>query len=200
MISKATASRVRFIEPTPNEQPPMKILIVSDYYYPALSGVTTQMRIVAGALASRHSVGVATLFLEKDSPKWRNALEPLKARRTRKVLEQLKIWDLLKMIQNSLFVSDYESYVDGMVPVNVINMSTLDRLRMLPVAPPPKHDQRTLRAGFPPDLCAEAPFFDSRQGCGTCGVCGDYYGWAAEEAARAEGVPFALTPYVHPGD
>jgi glycosyltransferase involved in cell wall biosynthesis len=27
-----------------------------------------------------------------------------------------------------------------------------------------------------------------------------YLGWAAEEAARAESVPFLLTPYVHPGD
>ena len=30
-------------------------------------------------------------------------------------------------------------------------------------------------------------------------VADGYLGWAAEEAARAEGLPFVLTPYVHPG-
>ena len=30
-------------------------------------------------------------------------------------------------------------------------------------------------------------------------VADGYFGWAAEEAARSEGVPFIITPYVHPG-
>jgi len=30
-------------------------------------------------------------------------------------------------------------------------------------------------------------------------VAGGYFGWAAQEAARREGLPFVVTPYVHPG-
>jgi glycosyltransferase involved in cell wall biosynthesis len=83
--------------------------------------------------------------------------------------------------------------------VNVIDMSTFDRLRMLPVAPPRsttrERYERVFRPIYVPKLRSLIRGKDVVHA-----VCGDYYGWAAEEAARAEGVPFVLTPYVHPGD
>ncbi len=113
-------------------------------------------------------------------------------------MERLKIWGLLRKLNNSLLLPRFESYVDGKVPINVISLSALDRLRIFPIV---NNDdinweryQRVFRSVYLPKLRALVRGKDVVHS-----VADGYLGWAAEEAAREEGIPFLLTPYVHIG-
>src|SRR4051794_23416356 len=108
----------------------MQILIVSTNYHPALGGVETQIRMVANELSRRHRVEVATSRLQVGFPSAKIIMERIGIR---KPLERLKIWNLLRKLNSSLFLPRFKNYVDGEVPVNVISPTGFDRIRMLPV-------------------------------------------------------------------
>lgn len=162
----------------------MKILFVAQRYHPFVGGVETQSRLVVNELSTRHDVEVAAIqFEEFDVPA---RLAPL---------------------DDSLLLPGFDSYDDDGVRVHALTPSPLDRVRMLPIAlrALPRlqrhyfHGLRRFGYGwyrrvYVPRLKALMQDVDVVHS-----IAGGYLGWAAQEAARALGLPFVVTPYVHPG-
>jgi phosphatidyl-myo-inositol dimannoside synthase len=162
----------------------MNILIVAQNYHPYVGGVETQTRMVAHELSREHRVEVAaTNFLKASLP------------------------SRLGMLEDSLLIPSFDSYDDEGVRVHSLAPGPKERLRMLPVlarALPRvqrhyffelrRFGYRHFRAAMLPRLRELVRGRDVVHS-----VASNYLGWAAQEAARLEGVPFVLTPYVHPG-
>jgi len=163
----------------------MNVLFVAQRYHPYPGGVETQTRLVVHELMEQgHDVEVAAINFEKNAVPQR-----------------------LAVLQDSLLIPSYDSYDDEGVPVHALTPSAYDRLRMLPIAARaiPRvrryfyHELRDFgyqwyRRVYVPKLRARMKHVDVVHS-----VAGGYFGWAAQEAARKEGVPFVVTPYVHPG-
>jgi phosphatidyl-myo-inositol dimannoside synthase len=167
----------------------MDILFVSQKYHPAVGGIETQTRMLAHELARRHRVEVAAARFRDNRL---SAAHYLK-----------KLW----MREESLILPRYESYLNDEVPVHALRLSALERLFILSIKvrgtrragryhyrSPLRFGYRFYRAAYVPKLRALMRGKDVVHS-----VACEYLGWAAEEAARAEGVPFVLSAYVHPG-
>lgn len=162
----------------------MNILFVAQRYHPYLGGVETQTRLILNALSDRHHVEVAaTQFGEYDVP------------------------ERFRLLDDSLLLPPFESYVDGDVPVHALTPSVLDRLQMLPIAARSiprlsryKHHAlrrfgyRFFRRVYAPKLRARMEGMDVVHS-----IAGGYLGWTAQSVAQEMGLPFVCTPYVHPG-
>ncbi len=174
----------------------MRILFVSKSYYPSVGGIETQLRLVANELSNRNRVEVATTSLGENF----SGVASTTIRRLdiRTLLSRLKIWGLLRRVKNSLLLSKSENFIDGNVPVSVVSPSGLDRLRLLRDADIDdinwRRYERSYRSVYLPKLRGLVRGKDVVHS-----VADGYLGWAAEEAARLEGIPFVITPYVHPG-
>ena len=162
----------------------MNILFVAQRYHPFVGGVETQTRLVLNKLAQEHHVEVAAVqFEEFDVP------------------------ERLRPLSDSLLLPSYDSYVDGDVPVHALTPTVADRLRMLPIAARAiprlmRHKFHALRRfGYPFYRKVYAPKLrDLMPGVDVVhSIAGGYLGWTAQEVAREHGVPFVVTPYVHPG-
>ena len=161
----------------------MNILIVSKNYHPHVGGVETQMRRLSHALARRHKVEVAAVnFREFRSGK------------------------RLQKLEDNLLLARFQSYTDGDVAVRSLTPTVIDRLRLMPLAtrllPRPKQYRRHFfrfdhyfyKSVYVPKLRALVRGKHVVHAVNT-----SLFSWAAAEAAQAEGVPFVITPYVHPG-
>lgn len=164
----------------------MNILFIAQRYHPFVGGVETQTRLVAKELAKEHHVAVAAMTFEED-----------------------RIPQRLKVLADSLLAPPYDSYQDGPVAVHSLTPSWQERLRLLPIAARaiPRlqryffHELRAFgyrwfRSVYLPRLQALMRETGAEV---VHSVAGGYLGWAAQEAAEALGLPFVLTPYVHPG-
>jgi len=163
----------------------MRIVLVSQRFYPMVGGIETQARTVARELAGRgHTVEVAAV----------NFAPPAGH-------------DRLRVLHDTLLVRPFAGYDDGPVRVHAVTPSAAERARMLPVAvraiprvqryayqPLYEFGYRWYRPVFVPKLRA---LF--RRADVVHGLCGGYLGWAAQEAAAGLGVPYVCTPFVHPG-
>jgi phosphatidyl-myo-inositol dimannoside synthase len=162
----------------------MNVIIVSTAYYPSIGGVQTQARLAAHWLARRHRVEVAALFLGT------------------------------KAIGGGLKLPSYQSYLDGEVPVHALTATPRERLRVfllqylyglaatIPITQNRRRDQSGAESYiyqlFRSVYLSKLRLLMRGKDVVHC-VDKGYLGWAAEEAARAEGVPFVLTPYIHVG-
>lgn len=162
----------------------MKILFVAQRYHPFLGGVETQTRLILNDLAKSHHVEVAAVqFEEFDVP------------------------ERLRLLDDSLLLPDYDSYVDGHIPVHALTPTVLDRLRMAPIAARciprlGRHKFHALRRfGYPFYRSVYAPKLRALMADVDVvhSIAGGYLGWTAQEVAREYDVPFVVTPYVHPG-
>jgi glycosyltransferase involved in cell wall biosynthesis len=163
----------------------MRILFVSQRYHPFVGGVETQSRLMMNALSATHHVDVAAAQVEPVSV-------PIR---------------YLSPLSDTLLLPSFDSFDDGDIRIHSLAPSWSDKLRMLPVAvrATPRLQRyyynelreatyRFYRSVYLPRLTALAEKADVVH----C-VNGGFLGWAAQEAARAAGVPFVITPYVHPG-
>jgi phosphatidyl-myo-inositol dimannoside synthase len=161
----------------------MEILIVTKNYHPLVGGVETQARLVAHRLAERHNVEVvATTFRQEALPR------------------------RLRMLEDSVLQARDESYVDGPVRVHALGPTASERLRMAPMIRRilPRQHRRYLvrrRAAYRHYRSVYVPKLRQLIRGRDVVHCLSYHylGWAAQEAALAEDVPFVLTPYVHVG-
>lgn len=162
----------------------MNILFVAQRYHPFVGGVETQTRLVLNELARDHHVEVAAVQFE-----------------------DVDVHERLKPLADSLLLPPYDSYIDGDVPVHALTPTLTDRLRMLPIAARAiprlmRHKFHALRRfGYPFYRNVYAPKLrDLMPGVDVVhSIAGGYLGWTAQEVAREHGVPFVVTPYVHPG-
>ena len=163
----------------------MNITFIAQRYYPFMGGVETQTRLVAKALHARgHRVRVGGVnFAHRNVPQ------------------------RLATLKDSLLVPPYDDYDDDGVPVHALTPTPTERLQMVPIAvrATPRLQRyfyhalrrfgyrwyRSVYRDKLRPLIADADVIHS--------VAGGYLGWAAQEVAQEEGVPFVLTPYVHPG-
>ncbi len=203
----------------------MKILFVSHGYHPRLGGIETQLRMIAHNLARRHEIVVAARSLKDNSS---HASSPVSKNQTHAVPTNdaglldgapevgapsprrlslprraaRKLVRISKEVRRQAFLPKYRDYVDGEVSVVALNDTWFDGIRNLSYA------MRRVLEGFKdvdhlyrhalrrhvPQLRRLMKDVDIVH----C-VTKNYLGRAAAEAARAEGRPFAITPYVHPG-
>ena len=163
----------------------MRIVIVAQNYYPFVGGVETHARQVVKELTRRgHQVSVVAANFAP------NRLSPR-----------------LSILHETLLTPPHADFDDEGVPVHALApTSTADRVKMLPVAVRalPKvqrfayHGLR--RFAYRPfrsvyrarlrKLIAGADMVHS--------LAHGYIGWIAEQVARESGIPFAVTPFVHP--
>ncbi len=197
----------------------MKLLIVSTGYYPYIGGVQTQVRLVANELAERHEVEVAAVafYGRSPSPKWLRSLGKhlsdscswLVARTGMQHSAPIRLFRRTQSFCSEfgmyLFFKSYPSYQDGKVRVQTLAPSVFLRIPMM------------LRAAW---LAFRTPLGQRREvflssfldhlylnrlrkvmvGKDLVHSFADgYLGWAAEKVTRERGLPFLLTPYVHPG-
>ncbi|MGE0449674.1 MAG: glycosyltransferase family 4 protein [Vicinamibacterales bacterium] len=172
----------------------MKILFVANSYHPSVGGIQTQLRLVAHDLATRHHVEVAAV----------NFRSAEQRRRPSGPASRLVGPRSVHAFQSNLLLRHHPSYQDGRVPVHAITASTNGRLRLLPFAwqkirPTRRTDSWWRRAGFEAFLSAVVPQLRllMRGTDIVHALASGRLGWAAEAAARAEGVPFLITPYLH---
>ena len=162
----------------------MKILFVAQRYHPFVGGVETQTRLVLKELAEEHDIEVAAVQFE-----------------------DYAVPNRLRLLDDSLLLPSYDSYVDGDIPVHALTPTLSDRLRMLPIAARAiprltRHKFHALRRfGYPFYRRVYAPKLKAlMEGVDVVhSIAGGYLGWTAQEVAREHGVPFVVTPYVHPG-
>ena len=162
----------------------MKIALVCTNYYPFVGGVETHARQIAHEMTRRgHDVKVVAgnFAPSKLSPRF-------------------------KMLNEDLLAPKYDDFSDEGVPVHALTPSRLDRARMLPIAvravpkvqriayhPLRRFGYRSYQSVYGPRLKRLLT------GCDVVhSLAGNYLGWAAQEAARFHGLPFAVTPFVHP--
>jgi len=163
----------------------MTIAFIAQRYYPFMGGVETQTRLVAKALQRHgHRVAVGAVnFANRTVP------------------------ERLAMLEDSLLVPPYDDFTDEGMPVRALTPTPTERLRMLPIAARaiPRlqryyyHELRRYaypwyRSVYKPKVRAFVEGADIVHS-----VAGGYLGWAAQEVADELGIPFVLTPYVHPG-
>jgi len=162
----------------------MNILFVAHRYHPFVGGVETQTRLVLTELARHHTVKVAAIQFE-----------------------DFEIPKRLRHLDDSLLLPSYESYLDGDVPVHALTPTWTDRLRMLPIAVRSvprlsRYKYHALRRfGYPFFRNVYAPKLRSLMaGVDVVhSIAGGYLGWTAQAVAHELGIPFVVTPYVHPG-
>jgi glycosyltransferase involved in cell wall biosynthesis len=178
----------------------MRILFVSSHYHPSVGGIQTQLRLVARDLASRHRVSVAAIDLGAPP-----ALVRLRTYAGSGLSHGRSVVKLLDAMEGSLFLPGKQTRVDGGVSVYTLAPTALERLRLLRIAgrktvapgpgdkSPRQNVYRTFRSIYAPKLSALARGNDVVHSLGS-----NRLSWVAEEVARAEGIPFVSTPYVHP--
>ena len=164
----------------------MKLLLVTQYYYPSIGGVETHVRQVAQELLRQgHEVEIVAA-----------TFSPCPFSATNAVL------------YFSLLTPAYDSYKDGEIPVHAITPSKFDRFRMLPIVvrATPKFGgtawfyTQLSRFGYP---FYEAVFLDRLKAL-IKGVdvvhsfTANYLGVTAQAAAQHFKIPFVCTPFVHP--
>jgi glycosyltransferase involved in cell wall biosynthesis len=162
----------------------MNILFVAQRYHPFVGGVETQTRLVLNALSQRHHVEVAAVQFE-----------------------EFQVPERLKLLDDSVLLPAFDSYVDGDVPVHALTPTATDRLRMLPIAARciprlGRHQFHALRRfGYPFYRNVYAPKIRAlMDGVDVVhSIAGGYLGWTAQAVAHEFDVPFVITPYVHPG-
>ncbi|MGE0451154.1 MAG: glycosyltransferase family 4 protein [Vicinamibacterales bacterium] len=197
----------------------MKILLVSIGYPPHIGGAQTQARFVAQQLSRRHHVEVAAVAFSVHSsvPPWLFAArdrvvavlraiarrtgtyDGALARRFRRMREFCADFDMY------LWFKPYPDHADGPVKVHSLAPSHLARLPLIVAAwiasrdaEPGQRREVFLRAFF--DRLYLPRLRAAMQGQEVVHSLADgYLGWAAEQAARERGLPFVITPYVHPG-
>jgi glycosyltransferase involved in cell wall biosynthesis len=162
----------------------MNILLVTQNYLPFIGGVEMHARQVAHKLiegGNQVSV-IASNFAPNKLPK-RSA-----------------------MLHGSLLAPSFDDYTDGPVPVYALTPRSMDRLKMLPIAlratpklqryayhPLHKMGYRSYRSVYLPRLRTMAAKADIIHV-----LAHDYIGWTAQQAARENGIPCVVTPFVHP--
>lgn len=162
----------------------MKLLLVTQYYYPFIGGVETHVRQVAQEfLRQGHEVEIVAATFSPCPLSARNAV-----------------------LYFNLLTPAYESYQDGEIKVHALTPTPADRLRMLPIAVRalPKIGGKFYtplnRFGYP---FYKAVFFDRfkalmKEVDVVHSLAGNYLGWTAQAAAQALKIPFVCTPFVHP--
>ena len=162
----------------------MKLLLITQYYYPFIGGVETHVRQVAQEfLHQGHEVEiVAATFLPC----------PLSASNA--------------VLYFNLLTPVYDSYKDGEVQVHALTPKLFDRIRMLPIAIRAlpkiggKFYTQLNRFGYP---FYKSVFLDRLKTLMkdvdvVHSLAGNYLGWTAEAAAQELDIPFICTPFVHP--
>lgn len=162
----------------------MKLLLITQYYFPFIGGVETHVRQIAHEMAKQgHQVEIAAATF---SPC------PLSAQ--------------IAVLYFSLLTPQYNDYQDGPVPVHAITPNFWDRCRMVPIAirALPKIGGKFYtglnRFGYP---FYKSVFFDRLKALMkdvdvVHSLAGNYLGWTAQAAAQDLGIPFVCTPFVHP--
>jgi glycosyltransferase involved in cell wall biosynthesis len=162
----------------------MRIVIVSRRYHPYLGGIETQTRLLASRLARRHHVEIVCEGVHDVDPPYG-----------------------FKVLEDSLLLPRPHRGTDGPVRVTGMGATAGDRARMFPVAVRAfpwrrqRYFDRLQRFGYRHYRRVYVPKLRAlvRGADVVHSLAHSYLGWAAQEAARAEGVPFVVTPYVHPG-
>ncbi len=162
----------------------MKLLLVTQYYYPFIGGVETHVRQVAHDFTRQgYDVEiVASNFAPSSLPKY------------------------LTILYYNLLASSYENYKDNALQVHALTPNWLDRLRMLPIAlrALPKIGGKFYnplnRFGY---WFYKAVFYDRLKELMkdvdiVHSLAGNYLGWTAQAAAQDLDIPFVCTPFVHP--
>jgi phosphatidyl-myo-inositol dimannoside synthase len=162
----------------------MKILYVSQYYYPVVGGVEIHTRQVAHEFAKNHQVAVVTGNF---------TTYPLPGR--------------FAMLHNNLLAPYAPDVFDDPVWVHALTPRWHDRLRMLPIAVRAiprlqRYAYHTLHEfgyrWFQATYLARLQ--QLMQGVDLVHSLGSgYLGWTAQAAARSRGIPFVCTPVMHPG-
>jgi phosphatidyl-myo-inositol dimannoside synthase len=162
----------------------MKLLLITQYYYPFIGGVETHVRQVAQEfLRQGHEVEIVAATFSPCPLSARNAV-----------------------LYFNLLTPAYESYKDGEVQVHALTPTLFDRLRMLPIAVRAlpklggKFYTEFSRFGYPfykyvfldrlKTLMKDVDVVHS--------LAGNYLGWTAQAAAQELNIPFVCTPFVHP--
>ncbi len=161
----------------------MKIVYVTQNYFPFVGGVETHVRQVAHELSRSHNVEIAAVNFQ-----------PYRG------------WRRLAQLHESVLAPHFDSYVDDGVPVHALTPTLAERLRMLPIAIrcAPRWQRYAYhglrRFGYPwyrrvyePKLrrILEGADVVHSHGFG-------YLGWATRFVTRNIGIPLVVTPYVHP--
>jgi len=163
----------------------MKIAYVTDNYLPFVGGVETHVRQVATALAQTHRVCVSAYnFSPNRLPQW------------------------AKVLNANLFAPSVSTVPsDGGVSVYSLAPTPLDRAWLLPmllrVAPKMRrwfyHEINKLTHGAYHNVVApKLRRVFSGADVVHCMAFGDL-GWSAHRTAHELGIPFVVTPFVHPG-
>ncbi|NJL41029.1 MAG: glycosyltransferase family 4 protein [Leptolyngbyaceae cyanobacterium SM1_4_3] len=162
----------------------MKILLVTQFYYPSLGGVETHVQQVAHQLiANGHQVQVAAVNFSAC---------------------QLSHW--FERLHGDLLAPSFPSYLDGSLPIHSLSPNWFDRLRLLPILVRTLPRLRTIayrqlllfgyqfyRPVFSSKLrklAHDADLIHSFNGW--------YLGWVAQHVAQQLKIPFVNTPFVHP--
>lgn len=161
----------------------MKILLLTQYYYPCIGGVETYVRQMAQEFAKVHQVSVAAVnFAPCQLP------------------------ERIGVLHTSLLTPSYASHWDGSVYVHALTPTLFDRFKMLPIVV--RATPRLQRYAYVPLRQFGYSYYYSAyasklrtlmQGVDIvhCHAV-DYLGWAAQAVAQELGIQFVCTPYVHP--
>jgi phosphatidyl-myo-inositol dimannoside synthase len=162
----------------------MKLLLVTQYYYPFIGGVETHVRQVAQEFLSQgHEVEIVAATFSPCPLSANNAV-----------------------LYFNLLTPAYDSYKDGEVQVHALTPTPIDRLRMLPIAARAipklggKFYTQLNRFGYP---FYKSVFLDRFKALMkdvdvVHSLAGNYLGWTAQAAAQELDIPFVCTPFVHP--
>ncbi len=162
----------------------MKLLLVTQYYYPFIGGVETHVRQVAQEfLRQGHEVEIVAATFSPCPLSASNAV-----------------------LYFNLLTPAYDSYKDGEVQVHALTPTQFDRFRMLPIAARAipklggKFYTQLNRFGYP---FYQAVFLDRLKALMkdvdvVHSLAGNYLGWTAQAAAQELNMPFVCTPFVHP--
>jgi glycosyltransferase involved in cell wall biosynthesis len=162
----------------------MNILLVTQNYLPFIGGVETHARQVAHELAQGgHCVTIAA-----------GNFAPTRLSRHTSVLHA------------SLLAPTHQDYADGDVPVRALTPRGTDRLRMLPIAIRVLPRLRRYayhqlhRAGYSSYRAVYLPRLRRlvEEADVVHSLAHDYLGWTTQAAAQQRGIPFVVTPFVHP--
>lgn len=164
----------------------MNVLLVTQNYAPFIGGIEAHVRQVARELSrpgSGHRAAVAAMNFTA-----------------------CKLPARLRVLHTSLLAPRYSDYDDGPVPVHSLSPTPLERARMLPIAlrATPVLQRHAYHALNRLAYRAYQPVVMPRLLKLMGGVdvvhslAGGHLAWAALAAARAAGLPFACTPFVHP--
>jgi phosphatidyl-myo-inositol dimannoside synthase len=167
----------------------MEIFFVARRYHPSVGGVETQIRMIAHELSQRHSVELVASRFVNGGLSGRQYLERVANR------------------EEPLLRVRHRSWYDGPVTVHALVPPLVEQAFMRAIRkrgiPPEEHYVYSVPRRLGYFIYRAANVGKLRQLMRGKDVVhsltADYLGWAAEEAARAEGIPFLVSPYVHPG-